>query len=171
MITLWLPQLFPPNDWYCPCIVATVILLLAHTLKVCHFIKGGNLHVIIKKIITAAINPSLSHAFKFFFFVFFFVAFRSFPPQTLWNNTLASCPAGAVCFVEDNQTWITVTDYQERCKRASSVNVLWSKKKREEYIYKAIRITRSTEAQWNMRHNNLLHPRPSDVRTMTTFEL
>uniref|UniRef100_A0A671WFG9 Sodium-dependent phosphate transport protein 2B n=1 Tax=Sparus aurata TaxID=8175 RepID=A0A671WFG9_SPAAU len=35
---------------------------------------------------------------------------------TLWNNTLASCPAGAVCFVEDNQTWITVTDYQERCK-------------------------------------------------------
>ncbi|XP_036971410.1 solute carrier family 34 member 2b [Acanthopagrus latus] len=35
---------------------------------------------------------------------------------TLWNNTLASCPATAVCFEEGNQTWITVTDYQERCK-------------------------------------------------------
>lgn len=44
MITLWLPLLFPVNDWYCsPCIVTTVILLLDHTLKVCYFIKGGML--------------------------------------------------------------------------------------------------------------------------------
>jgi len=43
--------------------------------------------------------------------------------QTFWNATVESCPAGAVCWVEGNQTWtemnFTTTDYQEKCKHAS----------------------------------------------------
>ncbi|XP_072244840.1 sodium-dependent phosphate transport protein 2B-like [Leuresthes tenuis] len=39
---------------------------------------------------------------------------------TFWNATVESCPAGAVCWVEGNQTWtemnFTSTDYQEKCK-------------------------------------------------------
>ncbi|CAG5862189.1 unnamed protein product [Menidia menidia] len=39
---------------------------------------------------------------------------------TFWNVTVGSCPAGAVCWTEGNQTWtqmnFTWTDYQEKCK-------------------------------------------------------
>ncbi|XP_037530968.1 solute carrier family 34 member 2b [Nematolebias whitei] len=39
---------------------------------------------------------------------------------TFWNITVESCPAGAVCWEEGNQTWTemnsTCTDYQEKCK-------------------------------------------------------
>ncbi|KAM4549491.1 sodium-dependent phosphate transport protein 2B-like [Odontesthes bonariensis] len=39
---------------------------------------------------------------------------------TFWNATVESCPAGAVCWLEGNQTWtemnFTSTDYQEKCK-------------------------------------------------------
>ena len=76
--------------------------------------------------------------FFLFFFFFLFCLSVFFSSQTLWNNTLASCPATAVCFEEGNQTWITVTDYQERCKCASSVNVLWSKKKKKSTFTKQL---------------------------------
>ncbi|XP_035997400.1 solute carrier family 34 member 2b [Fundulus heteroclitus] len=40
--------------------------------------------------------------------------------MTFWNATVESCPAGAVCWVEGNQTWTelnsTWTEYLERCK-------------------------------------------------------
>ncbi|XP_013856392.1 sodium-dependent phosphate transport protein 2B [Austrofundulus limnaeus] len=39
---------------------------------------------------------------------------------TFWNATVESCPAGAVCWVEGNQTWTemnsTWTEYLEKCK-------------------------------------------------------
>uniref|UniRef100_A0A7N8Y4R4 Sodium-dependent phosphate transport protein 2B n=1 Tax=Mastacembelus armatus TaxID=205130 RepID=A0A7N8Y4R4_9TELE len=39
---------------------------------------------------------------------------------TFWNATVESCPAGAVCWEEGNQTWtemnMTWIDYQEKCK-------------------------------------------------------
>ncbi|KAM4574169.1 solute carrier family 34 member 2b [Fundulus diaphanus] len=40
--------------------------------------------------------------------------------MTFWNATVESCPAGAVCWVEGNQTWIeknsTWTEHLEKCK-------------------------------------------------------
>lgn len=83
--------------------------------------------------------------------------------QYLDNVTAENCSGAAVCWESEGLNWTQVnaswTENLEKCKRASTSEYpqLGRKKK---YIYKSFRITWSTEAQWNMRQNNLLSPDP-----------